>query len=457
MPTGFQQIHPQAVELRLARRVERAFVCELCRMAGQQLRQAGECRIPPGQVIERRIACVAGVAVLFGPAPARLIIVGKRADGTCELVEQRIIAQPRLVQLRHEEAAHHHSTLERRRAGRKRPVSRLQIHRTSAASCRNGVGWIRRNAIASDARSMRFQGNSRWLCGYVLFAESRSPVRSLPPAPPSLSPVRTRMQSRRRRTRSGSASGAKASVFTTPAMHADFPPSPLVTSASTACTSTRRGACRVRSWIRPASRSGYRRKAIRSRRRAESSTRRCAIRGTRAALRWWRTGIAGAPMVWNWTVRHPSAARLASAMASTAPICLSPTERTISITRRAWSSGGDLRRPSRSCPFGRSTTTTTTKRGHFTCPPAPSCPSCPEPTTMKARTGRSSATPAWTPVFSLQPGLPRTGSFAWAPSVRSGTLSTATRTSSSTSSPMARASACSSPIRRTSSNRTAAS
>jgi hypothetical protein len=67
MSRGFQQVYPQAVEARLAREVESAVFGEFRRMTRQQLRQFGERGIALGQIIERGIAGVAGVAVLAAP------------------------------------------------------------------------------------------------------------------------------------------------------------------------------------------------------------------------------------------------------------------------------------------------------------------------------------------------------------------------------------------------------
>src|SRR5205814_2827055 len=97
LSTGFQQIDPQAVELELAIELEPAFGREGAGVARQQLRQSGEGGIAPGQVVERGIAGVAGVAVILRPAAPGLVIARQAADRMSKLAQQRLVAKIGLV------------------------------------------------------------------------------------------------------------------------------------------------------------------------------------------------------------------------------------------------------------------------------------------------------------------------------------------------------------------------
>ena len=107
LPTGFQQIDPQAVEARLARKVERAFSGELDRVAGQQLGKVGEGRVALGQIVERGVAGVTGVAVLARPTAAGLVVLGKAADRVRQIGKQHGIVDLGFVELGDEQVAGH--------------------------------------------------------------------------------------------------------------------------------------------------------------------------------------------------------------------------------------------------------------------------------------------------------------------------------------------------------------
>src|SRR5688572_24098700 len=90
--TGFQQIDPQAVEARLAGKVERALFGEGGGMADEQPGEVGERGIAGRQVVERRVARVAGIMMLAAPAAAGAIVGCQAADRKSEIREQRKVA-----------------------------------------------------------------------------------------------------------------------------------------------------------------------------------------------------------------------------------------------------------------------------------------------------------------------------------------------------------------------------
>ena len=119
VPTGSQQIDPQAVEARLARKIERAFRREFGRVPREKPRHIGECRIPLRQIVQRGVAGVTGIALLFRPADAARIVLRKRAYRARQVVQQCIIAKLAVVKLRYKQVAHHYSSVSRAAAARK--------------------------------------------------------------------------------------------------------------------------------------------------------------------------------------------------------------------------------------------------------------------------------------------------------------------------------------------------
>ena len=89
MPAAFQQIDPQAVELGLARQVERQLGRERGGVLGQKPGEVGEGGVAARQVVERSVAGIALIALVAAPAAPGTIVGRQRADAVRQLVEQR--------------------------------------------------------------------------------------------------------------------------------------------------------------------------------------------------------------------------------------------------------------------------------------------------------------------------------------------------------------------------------
>ena len=76
-------------------------------VARQQLRELGDRRIALRQIVERRVARVAGVAMLLRPAAAGLVVLGEGADRMRELAEKRFVGDLGLVEPGGEQGAGH--------------------------------------------------------------------------------------------------------------------------------------------------------------------------------------------------------------------------------------------------------------------------------------------------------------------------------------------------------------
>jgi hypothetical protein len=100
--TGFEDIDPQAVELRLD--VPGKVAGEGGGVPGERAREVGEKGIAARQVVEGGVAGVALVAMLARPAAAGCVVLGKGADGVGEFGEVEV--EVGFVERSGEEVAH---------------------------------------------------------------------------------------------------------------------------------------------------------------------------------------------------------------------------------------------------------------------------------------------------------------------------------------------------------------
>ena len=103
---GLEDVDPQAVELELSPgEVERAVLGERRDMLVEQLDQVAEPRIAQGQVVERRVGCIAAIAMRLRPIDPRAVGAREFARGVLQLLDQIGVAEIRLVEARREQAA----------------------------------------------------------------------------------------------------------------------------------------------------------------------------------------------------------------------------------------------------------------------------------------------------------------------------------------------------------------
>src|SRR5688500_13891871 len=112
MARAAQEVDPEAVEAGLEGEVEGTFPGERGSVLRKQLAEVGESRVPARDVVERRIAGVAGIMVFRAPALSRHIVLREAADRVGEVVEQISTTEIGFVELCDEETASHDSPLE---------------------------------------------------------------------------------------------------------------------------------------------------------------------------------------------------------------------------------------------------------------------------------------------------------------------------------------------------------
>jgi hypothetical protein len=105
--SALEQVHPQAVELRL--HVPAELAGEGPGVARQQLGEFADCGVALRKIVQRRIAGVAGVAMLLRPAASRRVVLREASDRMGESREERVVCDSRFIEVRDEQRPERHS------------------------------------------------------------------------------------------------------------------------------------------------------------------------------------------------------------------------------------------------------------------------------------------------------------------------------------------------------------